>query len=109
MPGGAVCRMAVVTRNSADHDLLVRLDTKLDLVSIQFNEVRAQMVGKADHTLVDLRITKVEERVEDKADQQLLDTRFGRLETKVDALMRNMWMITGGLIVIELALRFLLK
>ena len=81
--------MAALTTKNSDHDLLVRLDTKLDLVSIQFNEVRTQMVGKADHALVDARI--------------------GKVETKLDFVLRNMYMFGGALLAVELVLKYLLK
>ena len=39
--------------DTRDHDLLVRLDTKLDVLSAAFSEVRASVAAKADTVRVD--------------------------------------------------------
>jgi CheY-like chemotaxis protein len=72
---------------SNDHDLLVRLDTKLDLLSVQLNEVRVQVAGKADAATLDPRIAKLEQRLESQ--------------------QRTVYMMLGGLAVLELLLKFL--
>lgn len=78
-----------MAENSSDHDLLVRLDVKLDLVSLQLNEARVQMVGKAETAQLEPRLSKIEQRVE-----------FSQKTT---------YMIVGGLMVVQVLLRFLIK
>lgn len=78
-----------MAESSSDHDLLVRLDVKLDLVSLQLNEARVQMVGKAETSVLEPRLVKLEQRVE--------------------ASQKTMAMIVGGLIVADALLRFLVK
>lgn len=68
-----------------DHDLLVRLDTKLDQLSTDFREVKESVRGKADS----LRVEKV--------------------ETRLDETQRKLYMISGGLIVVESLLRWIGK
>jgi CheY-like chemotaxis protein len=72
---------------SNDHDLLVRLDVKLDLVSVQLNEARVLLAAKADRETIEPRLQKIESSVAD--------------------LGRKVAMIVGGLLVIEVALKFL--
>lgn len=74
---------------SSDHDLLVRLDVKLDLVSLQLNEARVQMVGKAETAQ--------------------LEPRLGKIEQRVESSQKTMYMIVGGLMVVEVLIRVFFK
>jgi hypothetical protein len=65
----------------SDHDLLVRIDVRLDMVTVQLNEARALVSAKADQETLEPRLTKIE----------------GRL----DSVILKVAMIAGGLIVIE--------
>lgn len=50
----------VMPEISNDHDLLVRLDVKLDLVSVQLNEARVLVAAKADRETLEPRLVKIE-------------------------------------------------
>lgn len=65
-----------------DHDLLVRLDTKLDQLSADFREMKTSLSGKADAARVD------------------------KLESQVEDTKRRLYMMAGGLVVIEALLRY---
>jgi CheY-like chemotaxis protein len=83
-PAAGFSTMAI---SSDDHDLLVRLDTKLDLLSVQVNEVRVQVASKADMSTIEPRIAKIEARL--------------------DSQQRTVYMMLGGLAVLEVFLKFL--
>ena len=68
-----------------DHDLLVRLDTKLDALSIQFSEARTALALKAD-------LTRVE-----------------KLENCLDDVRKKTYTAMGGLTVLQFGLHFFLK
>jgi hypothetical protein len=68
-----------------DHDLLVRLDTKLDRMSDDFKEVKDSVRGKAE-------IIRVE-----------------KIELRLDDTQRKLYMVTGGLVVVEALLRWIGK
>jgi CheY-like chemotaxis protein len=74
---------------SNDHDVLIRVETKLDLVSVQLAEVRGQISGKVE--------------------QAVLEPRLAKVEAKAEAMEKKMYMIIGGLIVIEILLKLLGK
>ncbi len=65
-----------------DHDLLVRLDAKLDVLSASFGEMKSSVSGKADAQRVD------------------------KLEIRQEATERKMYMIVGGLAALEFALKW---
>ncbi len=50
-----------VAKANPDHDLLVRLDTKLDVLAVSFNEVRLSVGAKAET----VRLEKLEHVVTD--------------------------------------------
>lgn len=75
-----------------DHDLLVRLDTKLDALSLSFQELKATVNSKADISRVD--------RLEERSDLQ---------DRRLDAHDRKLAMFAGGCLVFEVVSRFLFK
>ncbi len=83
--------------STTDHDLLVRLDTKLDLVSIQLNEARVKMGMKADSARVD----KLERLVDGKSESKALTDLSG----VVDGIKSKVLMATGALAVLQFLLQ----
>lgn len=76
--------MAVVKANP-DHDLLVRLDTKLDVLAISFNETRLAVGSKAEAA------------------------RLEKLEVAVDGIKAKIYWAAGALTAAQFAIHFLLK
>jgi DNA-binding response OmpR family regulator len=95
---------------SNDHDLLVRLDVKLDLVSIQLNEARALVAAKADSAALEPRLSKIEaglsSLVAAKADSAALEPRLNKIEAGLSSLVVKMAAIGGGLVVVDVLLKF---
>lgn len=96
-----------------DHDLLVRLDVKLDTMVAslaatenRFNKLEASIALKADA----VALTKVETNNEARAAAQATAqaTTQGKNDTKVEALQLKVYMIVGSLATIDVLLRFLL-
>ncbi len=77
---------------SNDHDLLVRLDVKLDLVSVQLNEARVLVAAKADRETLEPRFVKIEKDLDECRKKQEWTT-------------NRMYMIVGGLVVLEVLLK----
>ena len=75
-----------------DHDLLIRLDAKLDALSAAFADIKTSLSGKAEGT----HLTELKVRV-DK-----LEGRTGNSEKKIA-------MIAGGLIVIDVVIGLVLR
>ena len=75
-----------------DHDLLVRLDAKLDGLSTQFSEVKATIHQKADT----VRVEK-------------LDLLVDKLETRLDSNEHKLYMLLGGVAVLEVVLKIVWK
>ncbi len=75
-----------------DHDLLVRLDTKLDALTAGFQDLKLTVNSKADSTRVD--------RLESRADGQ---------DKRLDGHDKKLAMFAGGLIVFEFVARFLFR
>ena len=67
---------------TSDHDLLVRLDAKLDALSVQFSEVRSSVSTKAEAGRVD------------------------RLEAQINSMEHKVYMATGGLLSLQIILKF---
>lgn len=72
---------------TSDHDLLVRLDTKLDTLATQLTEARTLVSNKVDAAAFEPRISK--------------------LETKVDWNSKTTYMLIGGLMVAEFVFKYL--
>lgn len=70
---------------SNDHDLLVRLDTKLDALSAAFAKVETAVANKADTSRVE------------------------KLENQVDGMRSKIYSATGGLAVLQCVIHFLWK
>jgi nicotinate-nucleotide pyrophosphorylase len=102
-----------------DHDLLVRLDTKLDALTASLNDMRLQVSLKADSTRVDKletsRVDKLELALKEKADSVRLDkleaTRVEKLEKTVEMLSNKFYYAMGAFgalqFTLQLALHFL--
>jgi hypothetical protein len=81
-----------------DHDLLVKLDVKLDMMAATLNEARLSVGGKADSAQIEQRISKLESTTND---------RFTRGDNKHDALSIKVYMLVGGVVAIEVLLKFI--
>jgi hypothetical protein len=68
-----------------DHDLLVRVDTKLDMLAGSFSEVKNSVNTKAENTRVD------------------------KLENRMELTERKVYMATGGIVVLQVLLSVLPK
>jgi hypothetical protein len=102
-----------------DHDLLVRLDTKLDALTNTLTEMRMQISLKADTARIDKletsRVDKIELALREKADSVRLDkleaTRVDKLEKTVEMLSNRFYYAMGAFgalqFTLQLALRFL--
>jgi hypothetical protein len=84
-----------------DHDLLVRLDTKLDTLSTLFAEVRSGLALKADAS----RVEKLEAQISTKANWD----RAEKLEGKVEALQMKVYMACGAVALLQFGLHWLVK
>jgi hypothetical protein len=71
--------------NYSDHDLLVRLDGKVDGLSVLVGELRADLPRKADAHRVD------------------------KLESELDTVKARLYALTGGLAALQAVFHWLLK
>jgi polyhydroxyalkanoate synthesis regulator phasin len=110
---------------SRDHDLLVRLDTKLDGLSSHFLDVRRMLNSKADAA----RVEKLERQIEEiqtkaiaaKADAVRVEklelvaslkadaARVEKLENIVSAINNKIYIATGALSAIQVGIHLLWK
>jgi len=72
-----------MTQQFDDHSLLVRLDTKLDLLSASFGEIKMAVQQKAENERVD------------------------KLESRLETTEKRVYMMLGGLAVVEFAFKAL--
>lgn len=83
--------------NRIDHDLLIRIDTKMDLLTKQFNSHQAEAIGRIK-SLEDHKIDKAEIlRLKHEADIDHKD-----FETRMRRVERWGFVAIGGLAILQL-------
>jgi hypothetical protein len=81
---------------TADHDLLIRLDTKFDIMAGKFDDLSENLVGRVDlleKESVELR-TKLKEAQDD----------VGEAKKDIKSLNRYLWMAIGAVGLLQLYL-----
>lgn len=94
---------------TTDHDLLVRLETKLDGVTSQLSEARGLLSTKADSS----RVEKLEKQLDEIQAKALVTkadvSQVEKLQKVVDGINLKVAAATGAVVVLEFLLRYLWK
>lgn len=105
---------AVLVQAQADHDLLIEIRTKLEglITSHQANaaSTATTLAAKADRSEVDALRTRVDEIDRGTpSNVEMMDVKKTLKETAdtTKRLERLMWMVAGGVIVLQLLLKYI--
>lgn len=96
-----------------DHDLLVRLDTKLDLLTSAFLEIKLSVAAKADSSRLDklesTRIEKLERDVEVTMKAKADAARLSAVESEIKSIQARLYFAAGGLAALQAFIHFFWK
>jgi hypothetical protein len=83
---------------TADHDLLIRLDTKFDILAGKFDDLSENIVSRVDELEKDMVKTRTEQKdIKTDLDENMSD---------VKSLTRYMWMAVGAITLLQVYLLY---